>query len=86
MEVAVRDELDEEVESLPRVAAHPPPNGVGDPVLVREAAPAGVVLAVEVESASRRGCHAGAFGLRGLGKHAEEVVVAGGDGDVSNRG
>ena len=50
--VAVRDEWDEEVESLPRVAAHPPPDGVGDPVLVGETASAGVVLAVEVESSS----------------------------------
>ena len=50
-----------------------------------EAGSAGVVLAVEGESASRRGNHAGAFALRGTG-HVDEVVVAGGDGDVSNRG
>ena len=44
------------------------------------------MLAVEVESALRRGCHADAFALRGTGGHGVEVVVAGGDGDVRNRG
>ena len=86
MEVAVRDERGEEVESLPRIAAHPPPDGVGYPVLVREAGSAGVVLAVEVESASRRGSHSRAFALRGTGGHDVEVVVAGGDGDVRKTG
>ena len=84
MEVLVGDELDEEVESLPRVAAHPPPDGVGYPVLVGEAGSAGVVLAVEV-TGSRCGYQAGAFALRGTG-HVDEVVVAGGDGDVNYRG